>query len=111
MHRRTALSAMAATALLAATGCSADSTAATKDGTTTVTLALDWTPNTNHTGIYVAQAKGWFKAAGINVKIVPYGSTAPETLIANHKADFGISYQGGSPPPAPRARTSPPSTR
>ncbi|MFJ8134803.1 ABC transporter substrate-binding protein [Streptomyces sp. NPDC096013] len=95
MHRRTALSAMAATALLAVTGCSADSTAATKDGTTTVTLALDWTPNTNHTGIYVAQAKGWFKAAGINVKILPYGSTAPETLIANHKADFGISYQEG----------------
>lgn len=95
MHRRTALSAIAATALLAVTGCSADSTAAAKDGTTTVTLALDWTPNTNHTGIYVAQAKGWFKAAGINVKIVPYGSTAPETLIANHKADFGISYQEG----------------
>lgn len=98
MHRRTALSAIAATALLAVTGCSADSTAATaatKDGTTTVTLALDWTPNTNHTGIYVAQAKGWFKAAGIDVKIVPYGSTAPETLIANHKADFGISYQEG----------------
>ncbi|MFF5304273.1 ABC transporter substrate-binding protein [Streptomyces sp. NPDC013161] len=95
MHRRTALSAIAATALLAVSGCSADSTAAAKDGTTTVTLALDWTPNTNHTGIYVAQAKGWFKAAGINVKIVPYGSTAPETLIANHKADFGISYQEG----------------
>ena len=72
MHRRTALSAIAAAAALATvtvTGCSADSTAATKDGTTTVTLALDWTPNTNHTGIYVAQAKGWFKAAGINVKI------------------------------------------
>jgi ABC-type nitrate/sulfonate/bicarbonate transport system substrate-binding protein len=26
---------------------------------------------------------------------VPYGSTAPETLIAGHKADFGISYQEG----------------
>ncbi|MFJ9900082.1 ABC transporter substrate-binding protein [Streptomyces sp. NPDC091280] len=95
MHRRTALAALATTALLAVTGCSADSTAAAKDGTTTVTLALDWTPNTNHTGIYVAQAKGWFKAAGIDLKIVPYGSTAPETLIANHKADFGISYQEG----------------
>lgn len=96
MHRRTLLSAMAATALLAVTtGCSADSSAAAKDGTTTVTLALDWTPNTNHTGIYVAQAKGWFKDAGIDLRIVPYGSTAPETLIASHKADFGISYQEG----------------
>ncbi|WP_030598408.1 ABC transporter substrate-binding protein [Streptomyces fulvoviolaceus] len=96
MNRRTLLSAIAATSLLAVTtGCSADSSAAAQDGTTTVTLALDWTPNTNHTGIYVAQAKGWFKDAGINLKIVPYGSTAPETLIANHKADFGISYQEG----------------
>lgn len=61
----------------------------------TVTLALDWTPNTNHTGIYVAQQLGYFKAAGINLRIVPYGSTAPETLVSTHKADFGISYQDG----------------
>jgi ABC-type nitrate/sulfonate/bicarbonate transport system substrate-binding protein len=25
-----------------------------------LTVALDWTPNTNHVGLYVAQAKGWF---------------------------------------------------
>lgn len=61
----------------------------------TVTLALDWTPNTNHTGIYVAQQLGYFKAAGIDLTIVPYGSTAPETLVSTHKADFGISYQDG----------------
>jgi ABC-type nitrate/sulfonate/bicarbonate transport system substrate-binding protein len=61
----------------------------------TVTLALDWTPNTNHTGIYVAQQLGYFKAAGIDLRIVPYGSTAPETLVSTHKADFGISYQDG----------------
>ncbi|GGS82599.1 ABC transporter substrate-binding protein [Streptomyces cinerochromogenes] len=96
MSRRTTLPALAVTALLAlTTGCSAGSTAAAHEGTTTVTLALDWTPNTNHTGIYVAQQKGWFKDAGIDLKIVPYGSTAPETLVANHKADFGISYQEG----------------
>ncbi|WP_406351655.1 ABC transporter substrate-binding protein [Streptomyces sp. NBC_00658] len=98
MRRRTsALLAISTAAALALTGCaSGDSTsAAAKDGTTTVTLALDWTPNTNHTGIYVAQQKGWFKDAGIDLKIVPYGTTAPETLVANHKADFGISYQEG----------------
>ena len=26
---------------------------------------------------------------------MPYGSTAPETLVSTHKADFGISYQDG----------------
>ena len=25
-----------------------------------ITVVLDWTPNTNHTGIYVALAKGYF---------------------------------------------------
>jgi ABC-type nitrate/sulfonate/bicarbonate transport system substrate-binding protein len=98
MRRRALLLATAATTvLLAATACSSagTETAASAEGLTTVTLALDWTPNTNHTGIYVAQQLGWFKDAGINLKIVPYGSTAPETLIANHKADFGISYQEG----------------
>ncbi|WP_225825682.1 ABC transporter substrate-binding protein [Streptomyces naphthomycinicus] len=96
MLRRTAPPALAALTLLAVTtGCSAGTTAAAEDGLTTVTLALDWTPNTNHTGIYVAQRKGWFKDAGIDLRIVPYGSTAPETLVANHRADFGISYQEG----------------
>src|SRR5690242_12410510 len=32
---------------------------------TKVTLALDWTPNTNHTGFYVAQAQGWYAAQGL----------------------------------------------
>ncbi|MFD3534587.1 ABC transporter substrate-binding protein [Streptomyces sp. NPDC058664] len=100
MRRRTAILATAtvtATVLATATGCAAEdaASAAAGNGTTPVTLALDWTPNTNHTGIYVAQQLGWFKDAGIDLKIVPYGSTAPETLIANHKADFGISYQEG----------------
>jgi len=26
-----------------------------------VTVVLDWTPNTNHTGLYVARDKGYFK--------------------------------------------------
>jgi len=73
------------------------STVAANDGLelTDVSLALDWTPNTNHTGIYVAQQLGYFAQRGINLQIVPYGSTAPETLVSTYKADFGISYQDG----------------
>jgi ABC-type nitrate/sulfonate/bicarbonate transport system substrate-binding protein len=62
---------------------------------TTVTLALDWTPNTNHTGIFAAQSLGYYKAAGIKLKIIPYGSTAVETLLSDDKADFGVSYEDG----------------
>ena len=34
-----------------------------------IRLALDWTPNTNHTGFYVALAKGLYKQAGLDVQI------------------------------------------
>lgn len=58
-----------------------------------VSLALDWTPNTNHTGIYAAMQKGWYKAQGIDLSLLPYSSSvAPETLVATNKADFGISF-------------------
>jgi ABC-type nitrate/sulfonate/bicarbonate transport system substrate-binding protein len=61
----------------------------------TVSVALDWTPNTNHTGIYVAEKLGYYRAAGIDLKILPYASTAPETLVSHRKADFGFSYSAG----------------
>jgi ABC-type nitrate/sulfonate/bicarbonate transport system substrate-binding protein len=60
---------------------------------TTVRLALDWTPNTNHTGFFVAKHEGWYKASGIELKVLPYTDTAPETLLAAHQADCGISFQ------------------
>ncbi|HEY5436593.1 MAG TPA: ABC transporter substrate-binding protein, partial [Candidatus Limnocylindrales bacterium] len=59
----------------------------------TVRLALDWTPNTNHLGFYVAQAKGWYAEAGIALDILPYGGTAPEAILAAHQAECGISFQ------------------
>ncbi|TDK29608.1 ABC transporter substrate-binding protein [Rhizobium deserti] len=56
----------------------------------TVTIALDWTPNTNHIGLFVAREKGFYREAGINVEILPYSDTSAATLVANHVADFGI---------------------
>ena len=58
-----------------------------------VRLALDWTPNTNHTGFYVAQAKGWYDEAGIALDVLPYGGTTPETILAAGQAECGISFQ------------------
>ena len=58
-----------------------------------VRLALDWTPNTNHTGFYVAQAKGWYRDTGVDLRILPYGTTPPEALIAAGQAECGISFQ------------------
>lgn len=61
-----------------------------------VSVALSWTPNTDYTGLYVAQAKGYFADEALKVKVLPYGSTAPETLVSRGLADFGFSYQAGT---------------
>jgi ABC-type nitrate/sulfonate/bicarbonate transport system substrate-binding protein len=53
-------------------------------------VALDWTPNTNHVGLYVAQSKGWFAEAGLEVDILPYTETSSGTLVASGTAEFGI---------------------
>ena len=59
---------------------------------TTIKLALDWTPNTNHTGIYVAKAKHWYEQQGIDLQLLPYSSNVtPDTLVSSGKADVGIS--------------------
>ncbi len=59
----------------------------------TVRLALDWTPNTDHTGFYVASANGWYRDAAIDLRILPYATATPETLLAAHQAECGVSFQ------------------
>ena len=76
-----------------ATSSSAASTPATPVVPVTVRLALDWTPNTNHLGFFVAQEKGWYEEAGVSLDVLPYGGTAPEALLAAHQAECGISFQ------------------
>jgi ABC-type nitrate/sulfonate/bicarbonate transport system substrate-binding protein len=62
------------------------------EGLQKVTVQLDWTPNTNHIGIYLALANGWYKDAGLDVEILPYGDQNPDTIVANGRADIGISF-------------------
>lgn len=63
-----------------------------------VTFVLDWTPNTNHTGIYIAQEKGYFKDAGLDVEIVQPPEDGAEVLVASGKAQFGMSFQDSMAP-------------
>src|SRR6266513_2591732 len=68
----------------------------TAEKLTPFTVVLDWTPNTNHTGMYVALAKGWYKEQGLDVKILPYASgTSPEVLVTSGKADIAVSSTEG----------------
>lgn len=58
-----------------------------------VTVILDYVPNTNHTGMYVALDKGYYEAEGLDVEIVEPTDGATATLVAQQKGTFGISYQ------------------
>jgi ABC-type nitrate/sulfonate/bicarbonate transport system substrate-binding protein len=68
-------------------------TFAKADKPTNVTLMLDWTPNTNHLGIYVAQAKGFYQEANLTVEIQQPGDVQVEQIVGTGKAQFGISYE------------------
>jgi len=60
-------------------------------GLTPVTLMLNWTPNNHHAGIYIAQRQGWYRAAGIDLKIVEPSQAGVDAVVATGGADFGIS--------------------
>lgn len=59
-----------------------------------VSLLLDWTPNTNHTGIYVALDRGWYAQEGLDLRLLtPGGGGSVEELVAAGKVDLGVSFQ------------------
>lgn len=58
-----------------------------------ITFVLDWTPNTNHTGVYVAQAKGYFEEVGLDVEVVQPPDDGAEVLVSSGKAQFGVAFQ------------------
>ncbi|MCD6435838.1 MAG: ABC transporter substrate-binding protein [Clostridiales bacterium] len=58
-----------------------------------VTVVLDWVPNTNHTGFYVAKNLGYYKELGLDVDIVQPSEGGSADLIAAGQGEFGVSYQ------------------
>ena len=58
-----------------------------------VTVVLDWIPNTNHTGLYVALEEGYFEEEGLMVEIIQPTEGGSADLIAAGQGEFGISYQ------------------
>ena len=60
---------------------------------TKVSFVLDYTPNTNHTGLYVALDQGYFADEGLEVEIVQPPEDGADALIGAGGANLGISYQ------------------
>jgi len=81
---------------LAACGNSSSTTTTTSGKTLQdVTLMLDWVPNPDHVGIYYALNHGYFKRAGLNVKIQVPGEGNAAQFVGSNKDDLGISWPSG----------------
>lgn len=58
-----------------------------------VSLALDWYPNSNHSGIYSAIDEGFFENEGIDLEVyTPSDPTAIISSVASGRDEFGLSY-------------------
>jgi ABC-type nitrate/sulfonate/bicarbonate transport system substrate-binding protein len=87
MHQLARRSLAAALAAVALAGCGSAA-----KGPAHATLVLDFVPNAVHAGIYRALAAGYYRQAGIDLRVVPPGSTSTALqLVDAGKAQFGLA--------------------
>lgn len=100
MKRKLSLFIVVLMLLMSFTACSKpqDIPDGAKDEQEKVRIVLDWTPNTNHTGLFVAQANGYFAEQGIEVEIMQPPEGGADMLVAGGGAEFGISFQDSLAP-------------
>ncbi len=87
------LVALGLSSVLFLSGCGSKSDKVEGNGLEKVKLILDWTPNTNHTGFYVAKELGYYEELGLDVEIIQPSEGSSLQLIAAGKGDFAVSYQ------------------
>ncbi|MEO2507625.1 ABC transporter substrate-binding protein [Clostridium paraputrificum] len=91
--RMVSIISMALASIMMLSGCGSSKKSEGEEGLEKVKVILDWTPNTNHTGIYVAKEKGYFKDLGLDVEIIQPSEGSSLQLVAAGKGDFAITYQ------------------
>lgn len=99
--KKLAAAVLALTLALSLTACGEKKEAPAQSGAeepSKITFVLDWTPNTNHTGLYVALAKGYFADAGLDVEVVQPPEDGAEVLVGSGQAQFGVSFQDSMAP-------------
>lgn len=92
-RRMVSIISMALASIMMLSGCGSSKKSEGEEGLEKVKVILDWTPNTNHTGIYVAKEKGYFKDLGLDVEIIQPSEGSSLQLVAAGKGDFAITYQ------------------
>lgn len=87
---RIGVPALAATSLLTSRGAAV----LAAQPPTPVTVALDWYPNANHAGLFLAVERDLFTEAGLDVEIyTPADPTTVLQTVGAGRDTFGISYQ------------------
>jgi len=60
---------------------------------TNVSIQLQWVPQAQFAGYYAAQDLGYYKAAGLNVKLLNGGpQIVPGQVVASGRAQFGVNW-------------------
>ena len=96
MHKKMLAAGLAAVMTVGAAG--STTVSAADNVTEKITFVLDWTPNTNHTGLYVAENLGYFEDQGLEVEIVQPPEGGADALVASGRAQFGVSFQDSMAP-------------
>ena len=96
-HMTTSIAALASTALLLSfAACSTPDPAGNgkADSEDSHTILLDWLPNPDHSGIYLAEENGAFKENGLDINIqTPSGTADAAKMISTGQVDLAISYE------------------
>lgn len=56
-------------------------------------VMLDWVPNTNHVGLYLAQSLGYFEEAGITVEIIQPLEDGGLDFLLTHQVDLLVGWE------------------
>jgi ABC-type nitrate/sulfonate/bicarbonate transport system substrate-binding protein len=81
-----------------------------KNDENTIRVLLDWTPNTNHSGLYAALEKGWFEQEGFKITITQPPEDEALTLLGSGRADFAFTFQESMGPAVAKERDALPIT-
>ena len=78
---------LTAASVIALTACKDD------DAPEKITFVLDWAPNTNHVGLYVAKNLGYYAEEGLEVTFIQPGTTGCSADVSTGVGQFGIDFQ------------------
>jgi NitT/TauT family transport system substrate-binding protein len=80
-------------ALVAAVVAAMAGTASAKPSLTNISIQLQWVPQAQFAGYYAALDLGYYKAAGLNVKLLNGGpQIVPGQVVASGRAQFGVNW-------------------